>query len=88
MTSHSNFSDDAIINSLIKSGEWCSLVDVTVCTDEDLRHFFSFFYELEDDSNIILIIYNINILWQVPRSPLYNRSGFEILDVPSIGSKA
>ena len=48
MTNHGNFSEDAIIISQIKSDEWNSLIDVTVYTDEDLRHFFSCTYELED----------------------------------------
>ena len=39
MTSQGNFLDNTIINSQIESGEWRSLVDVAVKTDEEFRHF-------------------------------------------------
>ena len=40
LTSHTNFSDDGIINTQIKEGEWRDLVDLTMKTDEEFRYFF------------------------------------------------
>ena len=46
-TAHTNFSDDALINEQIKSGEWRSLIADAITID-DLRQFFMTAYHLED----------------------------------------
>ena len=49
-TSHTNFSDDALVNDAIKMGGWKDLVDSTVSTTEDLLEFIRESYNIEDST--------------------------------------
>ena len=47
-TSHTNFSDDALVNDAIKKGDWRELVDETVSTTDDLLQFIVESYHIDD----------------------------------------
>ena len=49
ITAHANFTDDAVLNTQIKEGEWRHLIDVTIKTGDDLMFFFANIYELENE---------------------------------------